>query len=652
MPVAVAGKNFLNISQCESSADNGTWLILTTQDADNVKQGTYSLCGILKAAGNNDATFTPTASKNLENKHVRFWGMFAQGKLIELYANGGIQFWATGGGVTGYWYVGGRDTYPGGWNNFVVDLSRGVDAGTKPNSAGMQAITACGIRIVLTLAGKNAVNTWIDSLCACDGLTLSGDVDTGLITCNVNAAAGTYTRTTGDFLIDTFRANQTFVASGFTNGGNNATKIISTVTATVITVTDKTGLVDETGNADERIRGYFGMPEVFSIEDTPATGGLGILTRKAGIYCLTGSLEIGLATSLTRFQTKSQGIVFENRPSFITPFTNINTSLMKIVAVDSGNASYTTELILGNKAGGQGVEGCLARVQDTDQIAKFAIDGTGANIDNFKLYGTTFLKSGTVSLPPNAAGVEVLNCNFESCAGLVPQDAIIKYSNFISYGAINLASSALTECNFIGGTGLLTLGGTLFTGCKVISSTAPVAVLWNVAVDTNGKLDGTIFTSTGTGHAIELGPNCPAAITFKNMVFTGYSGTSTDAAIYNNSGHDIAISLIGTTQPTVRENGFTTSFPSSITLKIAVKDINGDPMQYVRCYIDDTNQSPFILDEETDEYGEASVVHTAGPVTNATWRVRKYGYLPFQQLVNIGSVDITLPVTLIDDPIY
>lgn len=72
---------------------------------------------------------------------------------------------------------------------------------------------------------------------------------------------------------------------------------------------------------------------------------------------------------------------------------------------------------------------------------------------------------------------------------------------------------------------------------------------------------------------------------------------------------------------------------------------------WVWCYIDDQNVSPFILDDVTDVNGEASVVHTAGPAAGATWRVRKYGYHFFQQLVSIGSVDITLPVTLTADPL-
>ena len=84
--------------------------------------------------------------------------------------------------------------------------------------------------------------------------TNSNAVNTGLITINVNAAAGTFTRTSGDYTVNGFTNGMAITTSGFTNGGNNTTKIISTVTATVITVTSVTGLIDESGNADERVQ--------------------------------------------------------------------------------------------------------------------------------------------------------------------------------------------------------------------------------------------------------------------------------------------------------------------------------------------------------------------------------------------------------------
>lgn len=80
------------------------------------------------------------------------------------------------------------------------------------------------------------------------------DTGAGGITVNVVASAGTFTRTTGNYLTDGFRPGQTIVTSGFSNGGNNTMKVISTVTATIITVTSTAGLVDESGDGNERVR--------------------------------------------------------------------------------------------------------------------------------------------------------------------------------------------------------------------------------------------------------------------------------------------------------------------------------------------------------------------------------------------------------------
>lgn len=48
--------------------------------------------------------------------------------------------------------------------------------------------------------------------------------------------------------------------------------------------------------------------------------------------------------------------------------------------------------------------------------------------------------------------------------------------------------------------------------------------------------------------------------------------------------------------------------------------------------------------------GIASETYTGAPVTGTRWRVRKYGYKDFKQLINIAGSNIDLPVTLILDP--
>lgn len=79
------------------------------------------------------------------------------------------------------------------------------------------------------------------------------DTGAGGIAIDVNAS-GTFTRSSGSFLDDGFDVDCTFTGSGFTNAGNNAQFTVASLTATVITVKDNTGMVTETSaGADERL---------------------------------------------------------------------------------------------------------------------------------------------------------------------------------------------------------------------------------------------------------------------------------------------------------------------------------------------------------------------------------------------------------------
>ena len=110
------------------------------------------------------------------------------------------------------------------------------------------------------------------------------------------------------------------------------------------------------------------------------------------------------------------------------------------------------------------------------------------------------------------------------------------------------------------------------------------AILWDRNADVSTKIDGSSFTSGGTGHAIEFGTNSPTTHTLTNVTFTGYGGTagsnptassgSTDAAIYNNSGKTITINITGGTTPAVRNGAGSTTVvvAGTVTTTITVVD--------------------------------------------------------------------------------
>lgn len=173
MTVTVSGKNYTQISACDS-VTNWTFNKVET-DGISKKEGNFSLCGILNSSGDNDAYYTPGGYIDLSGtKHLRVWFLTIVGGLLNTDANGGIQLSVSDGTNTGYYKVSGRTTYPGGWVNLVVDVSRTVDSGTKPSN--MAQCTSVGVRMNLTGSAKNSINTWLDNLCVCDGLIAYGDV--------------------------------------------------------------------------------------------------------------------------------------------------------------------------------------------------------------------------------------------------------------------------------------------------------------------------------------------------------------------------------------------------------------------------------------------------------------------------------------------
>jgi hypothetical protein len=172
MAVTVAALNQTVLDACDSVTDNN----MDGVDTVDFKENSASVYATKRSSGNNDCIFTKaTGVWDLSGTgvHVRFWLLCTSGALINLEASGGIQLGVSDGVNTGYWYISGRDTYPGGWYNFVVDVSAAVDAGTKPTD--MSQITDVIVRINLTAIGKNVDNIWIDNLHVCDGLRAYGD---------------------------------------------------------------------------------------------------------------------------------------------------------------------------------------------------------------------------------------------------------------------------------------------------------------------------------------------------------------------------------------------------------------------------------------------------------------------------------------------
>jgi len=466
MAVTVSAKNYTLVNDCE---DEGLFVGLTGGDvSDFFKYGTQC-CGYeLWGAGLN--TLTVTSNEDFSGVcHVRWWMMTTVLNELDTDANGGVQFWCSDGGNTGYWNVTGSTTYPGGWYNPVIDLSRSVDAGTKP--AAMGSITTWGFRFNLTDGAKKTQSLWIDHVSTCDGLVISGD-----------------------------------------DGG-----------------------------------GYFNHDAIV-LADLATTLATGCIREIGGVIYLTGLIECGLAASATKFQAKSQTIIFENRP--------VNADLYSYDIVDDG--INTTEFILGNKVGTAGVQGCLIRVESISQTAKFDIDGsTDTDVDNFKLYGTTFFGGDSIDFAGAAAAVEILGCSFEACGQIDPDDA------------------SVLGCFFID------------------TSDGDAALLWNESID----ISSCSFIGNTTGAAIEM----PSAVgTPYDYDALSFSGNTND--VLNSSGSAISISKSNGSNPTTSEGSTVNFLSAAVTVQATITDSAGEEIENALVYLQaDAKSSGTATTDTTDK---------------------------------------------------
>ena len=104
--------------------------------------------------------------------------------------------------------------------------------------------------------------------------------------------------------------------------------------------------------------------------------------------------------------------------------------------------------------------------------------------------------------------------------------------------------------------------------CVGLSFNGALDALGAMLLDTAGDSDnvlGATFVSDGTGHAIYI--TAAGTYDFIDFFFTGYSGTGTDAAVYNNSGGAVTINVLGGDTPTVRNGtSATTTINNSVAL--------------------------------------------------------------------------------------
>lgn len=236
-----------------------------------------------------------------------------------------------------------------------------------------------------------------------------------------------------------------------------------------------------------------------------------------GAFGVQGTLRFGdQGTGSSWFEETNVTIIFEDR--------GFATTRYKIFISDNGTG--TTTFRLGTKVG----TGVTAT--GTNGVSLIAPPGVGAqfdaltdtNVTDVFIYGSTF--AGFSSGIQLNAGHELIGCNI------------------LNSGIVNVGSGS-------------TMVNTVFS-----NTTASSSMYWNASADFSGRLDGCSFNMGTDSHAIEIGPNAAATYNLVDVNFSGYGGTPgsnltestgpTNATIYNNSGTEVTINVIDSTEPSVR----------------------------------------------------------------------------------------------------
>lgn len=567
--------------------ETAAWTTAGVIDGDMYLQGSNCIgARASAAAGPTEAVFwshltTGTANLNLTGYHLYFWIKCITIASMDTRARGGIGLsvsstaavaldatapWTTlpWRGITdsSQWFLTGSDfETTSGWVCYVVDPFSTPDF--SRNTPVMTSVDRIGIRAAaLQVVGAGSFkpkNILWDYLSYQTKLTITGSTGTfqDIFTADstvgnqygiLRKAAGVFLGggklvfgTTGQSAPCVFTdTKQTLVwqdmrvASGFYE-----IQLVGNTTPNVTTVTLGT-YAGGLASGGCTIRGV-GLDTRRLIAPVIVSGGTtyvvgDILTVVGGTYTTAAQFEVyAVATGVIT------AIVMKTAGSYSIPPTGT------LTVTDARNSSATfTATVVGGSIWTLTASDANQTLNIYGSTLSEMLSASLASTSTWR--GNTIVNSGTIT----ANGSLIDNCTFQDLRTATPISATYQVD------AVT-AVPTLTNCKFV--------------NCAT-------ALRWPIdTFDTNGKLDGTTFISGGTGHAIEF-TGTATSRTLTNVTFTGYSGTSTNAAVYVNiSSGNMTLTIAGTgTDITgnVRTAGATvTVVAGTKTVTVSVVDVDG-----------------------------------------------------------------------------
>lgn len=223
-------------------------------------------------------------------------------------------------------------------------------------------------------------------------------------------------------------------------------------------------------------------------------------------------------------------------------------------------------------------------------------------------------------------------------------------SDFKAYGCAlaNLRSAVLSSGSVIDDTSVSASGTIDTNGATITDSTFSGHTATQLKFDALSEIasvSNCAFVSGGTGHAIEItgtAGNC----SFNNLTFTGYSGTSTNAAVYVNiASGTVNITISGGNTPSIRTAGATVNVIVGATVTFTGLPTGTDIVIL-------TAGTTTIL-QQVDQHPTTSYAWGYSGTPTVDVGFIKPGFIPFYiRGLSLGATDSSIPVALTADRNY
>jgi len=413
------------------------------------------------------------------------------------------------------------------------------------------------------------------------------------------------------------------------NGGTPpATTAIRSLGVTFITAATMPRMVDNTwvdamyrvadGTAAILVQGKNGGTTAWTWADFPTQLGIasGLAFNGAGgSVVLTGPVDFFVDDATDHaFNSTNELVLWDDQEHIASDFYGIT-----IVGAATGSSDFTMGVKAGTGSDATGSQG--GTIAASSSGVRWFWDSDGANIDTCNMYGVQCIHGADFQIDTTA-------------------------NSWISTSFVDCNSATVSNAEIL--------------RCSVINANTADGVAF-MTTDDITDIEHCDF-SFSDGHGVELTTPIVAAQTSTGNNFVGYGAiASNDAAIYNNAGGSVTITLAGdaTSGEHTYRNGTsaTTTVSVSVPVTITVVDEAGNPVVTAQTSVYLSSDNSEVMNADTNGSGVAATTFTGATPAGCYIRVRKTStgstkYFPASTTGTIASsTGIATTVVLREDTI-